>query len=367
MKQLLLVGGGHAHLFVLRYLAEQSICNVNVTLVSPSRWVDYSGMLPGWVAGIYSESACQIDLLPLAHKAGVNFVEASVIGLSVSKRIVQLNDNTELCYDLLSLDIGSETDVQALRALDANKVVTVRPFADFRESWKDILQDCQHRAEYTLAVVGGGAAGVELALAANAALAPRVARLTLVLIVGSGILSGHSRGVKALARRQLQDAGVRIIHQRTDSCSGGLLLPDGTTVPVDKIIAATGAKPAAWLKSSGLALDVDGFIQVDATHRSVSTETVFAAGNVCSRVDQYLPKSGVHAVHAGPVLARNLCAVLEKTALQPYRPRKFSLYLLSCANGQAIASWGPLYARGQWLWRLKDYIDRRFIDRFTRL
>jgi NADH dehydrogenase FAD-containing subunit len=146
---------------------------------------------------------------------------------------------------------------------------------------------------------------------------------------------------------------------------GGVLLGDGHHLQADHVIAATGALAPGWLARSGLSLDSRGYVAIDACHQSSSHKNIFAAGDICSRTDVRLVRSGVHAVHAGPILARNLLAAMENLPLKPYIPRRRSLYLLASGDGRAVASWGPLSAEGAWVWRWKDRIDRHFIRQFS--
>ena len=143
----------------------------------------------------------------------------------------------------------------------------------------------------------------------------------------------------------------------------GVALSNGELLRADCIIAAVGARAPCWLRLSRLAFDEHGYVSVDATHRSVSHPNVFAVGDVCARVDMMLVRSGVHAVRAGPTLAHNLIASITGRPLVSYRPRKRSLYLLATGSKHAIASWGRFSAAGRWVWRWKDWIDRRFMRR----
>ena len=127
------------------------------------------------------------------------------------------------------------------------------------------------------------------------------------------------------------------------------------------MIAATGARALPWLARSDLACSHDGWVEVGDTHQSLSHPEVFAAGDCCTRLDPRFARSGVHAVHAGPVLAHNLLAHARGEALRQYTPRRHSLYLIACGARWAIASWGRCSAQGRWVWRWKDWIDRRFI------
>jgi selenide,water dikinase len=135
-------------------------------------------------------------------------------------------------------------------------------------------------------------------------------------------------------------------------------------LPVDAALWATGAAPAAFLRETGLALDAGGFVEIDATLRSTSHPEVFAAGDVASMRGTPRPKSGVYAVRQGPPLARNLAAALAGGALAAYRPQREALALITTGERYAVATRGGLTLQGAWVWRWKDWIDRRFMARY---
>ena len=365
MKQLVLAGGGHAHLSVLQAFANERPEGANLVLVTPNRYQYYSGMLPGWMAGHYRAEDCRIDLAPWAERAGARLVLGSVSQLDAQARTLHTDAAERIDYDLLSLDVGSETDSGALQPLGA-RLLPVKPLDAFYTRWPKLMQLAQTTPNFALAVVGGGAAGVEVALAARQALDALNVQAEVHLIVSrAGLLAGHAQGVQQRAARNLAVAGVRLSDQRGVGVAEGIALQDGRLLPVHAAIAATGARALAWLAESGLAVDADGFVKIDAQQRSVSHASVFAAGDTSARIDVALQRSGVHAVHSGPVLAHNLRAQLTGAALQSYHPRRRSLYLLSCGPQRAIASWGGFSAEGAWVWRWKDRIDRRFVQRFS--
>ncbi|CAN7633522.1 FAD-dependent oxidoreductase [Acidovorax delafieldii] len=365
MKRLVLVGGGHAHLSVLEALAARRPQGVEVTLITPASQQNYSGMLPGWIADHYSKAACQIDLRPLVAAAQGQLVVDSVVGMDAARRCVGLTDGRHVHYDWLSIDVGSETATSWLEAL-GNKLLPVKPLDQFFSQWPEKLNEAQTKGAFHLLVVGGGAAGVEIALAAQYALQQSGVSATVDLVASeNGILQGHHRRVQDRVLAYARRAGLNVHFQRAVGTEEGVLLADGQAVDADLVIAATGARAPVWLQLSQLALDPGGYILVDRHHRSVSHPNVFAAGDVCARPDTRLSRSGVHAVRAGPVLASNLLAVLEGGPLRTYAPKSSSLYLLACGPRYAIASWGAWSAEGRWVWRWKDWIDRRFIRRFT--
>lgn len=364
-KRLVLVGGGHAHLSVLRALAKKRPAGLDVVLITRSKHQNYSGMLPGWIAGHYAQAECRVDLGPLVRAAGGRLVLDEIVGMDAARRCVGLTTGQHVEYDLLSLDVGSETDTSWLETL-GDKLLPAKPLDIFFARWPHVLTAAKAKKNYRLVVVGGGAAGVEMALAAQQAFTSAGIDGCVELVASeSGLLPGHAKGVQARVQRFAEQAGLGLNFARGVGTEEGVLLADGRLVQADKVIAATGARPAVWLGLSNLGLDENGYILVDKYHRSVSHPNVFAAGDVCARADVVIQRSGVHAVHAGPVLANNLLAVLNGTALQPYVPRQPSLYLLACGPHYAVASWGRWSAEGQWVWRWKDWIDRGFIRRFS--
>jgi pyridine nucleotide-disulfide oxidoreductase family protein len=364
MKRLVLVGGGHAHLSVLEALEREKPPGIETVLVTPSRFQVYSGMVPGWMAGHYGQSQCQIDLHPLAQSARILILSDRIEAMDAHRRYVRLAAGRQIEYDLLSLDVGSETDVSSLETV-GEKLLPVKPLDGFLEAWPKIVAAARGKPGYRLVVVGGGAAGVELALAARFGIAQAGAASGVQIVVSeSGFLIGHAASVKQRVARYLAKAGVVVHYLQASGMEDGVMLSDGTPLPADCVIAATGARAPRWLLTSGLKLDAHGYIAVDEFNRSESHANVFAAGDVSARQDVAVGRSGVHAVHAGPVLAGNLLAAIKGGAMRTYLPRRHSLYLLACGPRYAIASWGRWSAEGKWVWHWKDHIDRGFVQRF---
>ncbi|MFZ3081570.1 FAD-dependent oxidoreductase [Rhodoferax ferrireducens] len=364
-KRLVLVGGGHAHLSVLRALAKKRPAGIDAVLITPSKHQNYSGMLPGWVAGHYSQAECRIDLDPLVRAAGVHLVLDQIVGMDAARRCVGLTNGQHLEYDLLSLDVGSETDTSWLETLE-DKLLPVKPLDNFFARWPHVLAAAKALRGYRLVVVGGGAAGVEMALAVQHAFTSAGVDGQVDLVASeSGLLPGYARRVQDRVTRFARQAGLGLHFFRGVGSEEGVLLSDGRLLQADRVIAAMGARAPVWLGMSKLALDEHGCILVDKYHRSVSHPNVLAAGDVCARADAVMSRSGVHAVRAGPVLGDNLMAILNGTSLQSYVPKRHSLYLLACGPRYAVASWGPWSAEGQWVWRWKDWIDRRFVRKFS--
>jgi pyridine nucleotide-disulfide oxidoreductase family protein len=364
LHRVLLAGAGHAHLALLSAWGRRLPVGLEVTLVAPRPLQIYSGMLPGWIAGRYELADTLIHLQPLSQRVGANVVWSEVHSVDPSHQHVALSDGRRLEYDLLSLDIGSETDLSFVQGSD-ERVLPIRPLERFAERWQTIMDRAREQA-LNLAVVGGGAAGVEIVLSTRHALhALNPAHRVMLVTTDEGVVPDHAPGVRRRARYWLQSRGIDVFRSSATGLNRNLHLADGRELAADVVIATTGARAPSWLRTSGLDVDEAGFVKVGPTHQSVSHANVFATGDACARVDRPLPRSGVHAVRAGRLLAHNLVAWSRSQRLSRYRPRKASLYLLSTGEEYAIASWGRFSAGGRWAWHWKRWIDRRYVNRVS--
>ncbi|MEO7151612.1 MAG: FAD-dependent oxidoreductase [Burkholderiaceae bacterium] len=361
MRQLLLLGGGHAHVEVLRRLARSPWRDVRVSLVSTRTPVLYSGMVPGIIAGHYPRDAATIDLRALVRRAGAEWLEARVTGIDAAARQVRLADRRSLGYDLLSLDVGSVTDTESIPGA-GQYALPVRPIEAFARAVEGLYERATRRY-LAVVVVGGGAAAVELALALQHRLEGQ-ARITLVA-GDEPPLSGFPTQVRARAARALHRRSVAVVVDRCVELNGRQVrLAQGTGLACDVAVLVTGANAQPWLLQSALALDPQGYVATGADLRSLSHPNVYAVGDTATQADSAHPRSGVYAVRAGPALATNLRRSLDGAAPLAHRPSARSLNLLACGDRYAIASWGDWSAEGRWVWWWKDHIDRRWIARY---
>ena len=361
MKQLLLLGGGHAHVHVLKTWPDTPLADVRVTLVSPFQRQLYSGMVPGLVAGHYGVDDCVIPLEPLTHAARASFIESSATHLDSAARRVTLANGQVLPYDVLSIDTGPVMDRDAI--VGAREFgLFVRPIEHFTRLWEELLALAEQR-ELSIALIGGGAAGVELAMAMKFRLGSR-ARLSLVT-GGGAPLAGYPEPVRAHVRNALRRLGITVLEEACAQISEQHVhLAQGARLQCDAPILAIGSSAPQWLAGSGLALDEQGFIATGMTLQSSSHPEVFAAGDVASNQALKHPRSGVFAVRAGAPLALNLRRALDGGVLVQHAPKLSSLNLLACGGRTAVASWGDWSAQGSWVWFWKNFIDRRFIAKY---
>ncbi|MDP2008226.1 MAG: FAD-dependent oxidoreductase [Rubrivivax sp.] len=374
MKRLLMLGGGHAHLQVLAALAQQRLAGAEVMMVTPHPSLVYSGMVPGLVAGHYSVAQCRIALAPLAAAAGVSLVTGEAVALDAAAHRVQLADGRSLDYTLLAIDTGSVQRPDRLPGATEHALF-VRPIEAFVEGQQRLLAAAQARV-LDVVVLGGGAAGFELALALQYRLcgdAPGDARerARVALVTGGPEpLAGYPPRVLRAAARVLAARRITVFRERAVAVEArAVQLAGGARLACDAAVVATGAEAPEWLAGSGLVLCERGFVRTGSTLQSLSHPEVFAAGDVATRSDLPHPKSGVYAVRAGPPLALNLRHAVAGLPLQPYRPQARTLNLLSCGGRSAITVWGGLSLGergvGGLAWWWKDRIDRGFIARFA--
>lgn len=359
-RHLVLAGAGHAQLAVLDDLIRHPWPYGPVTLVTPRTRTAYSGMVPGWMAGLYPDNAFLIDIAPLAARAGVRLMLDTVASLDADAHRVELASGASLDFDALSLATGGHMPDLPNDADDA-PILPVRPMEDFAARWAELALARREQAGFHLAIIGGGAGGMELALAARAALP--LARISLVARAGR-IMTGHDRRVQSLSRHWLQAKAIDLVDGHFDAAVRRV---SGLHQTADAIILATGSQPSPFLAKAGLALDPNGFAAIGPDLQSISHPGIFAAGDVSGRIDTVVAHAGVHAVHAGPVLARNLRHHMAGQRLDCYQPRRHSLYLMASGDGRALLSRGGLVGQGRWAWRLKDWIDRRFVAYYARL
>ena len=373
ISDLVLIGGGHSHLFVLKHFAMHPLPGVRITLVTRDLHTPYSGMLPGLIAGHYDYDEAHIDLLPMVRYAGARVIHGEVQAIDTGQKLVVIDGRPALDYDLLSINIGSRPSVPDVESPAKNQLV-VKPVDRFIESWQQLERDLQAiDGELRLAIIGGGAGGVELALALDyraRRLKQPCARLKQVLVTDrERLLPGHNARVQRLFAQILEQRSIDVYYEHPVTKFDGGFVQGEFVMPIaaDAAIWVTHASPANWLRDSGLALNEQGFIAVDACLLSVSHANVFASGDIAA-VDGYpRPKSGVFAVRQGLPLARNLVRMLRQRKLKPFKPQAQFLSLISTGEQFAVASRGRWALQGKWCWWLKDKIDRRFMRRFAEL
>ena len=372
-KDLVFVGGGHAHALALRMLAMAPITGLRITLISPASHTPYSGMLPGLVAGHYNFEQTHIDLARLCQWAEVRFICAPVTAIDPQLKQISIEGRPALSYDVLSIDVGSEPELDSVPGARRFSV-PVKPVAGLWQRWnrlREKLQASPGGSEHRVAMVGGGAGSVELITA----MAERFSsdkllsrqRVSFTLYCGaSAILQGYNARARKSAELALTHYGIELhLGCRVEKVESGVLcMQGGDLFSFDELFWCTGAAAMSWIASSGLETDERGFLVTTDTLQSTSDSAVFGTGDCATQLNHPRPKAGVYAVRQGPVLAENLRNTLLSRPLKNHIPQHKFLSLLSLGTRRATADRGFLSATGKWVWRWKDKIDREFMARF---
>jgi selenide,water dikinase len=359
-KQVVLVGGGHAHALVLRALQDVPLDRAEVVLINPGQKAPYSGMLPGFVAGHYTRSELDIDLVKLCERAGVSFVDGRVVAADSLRKVVVLQDGSEVPYDILSYDVGITSRMEHLKGF-AELAVPAKPLEEFATRW-----DAYRAADGSknVAVIGGGIAGAELAMAMSFALSETQSGGSVRLIDRSKILSANTTQARKRIRAALHHNDVEIVEGAdvTAITDQGVALANGTFHKANFVIGAAGATPHHWMQQTGLDLH-NGFIAVDSYLRS-DEDGVFAVGDCAHLSFDPRPKAGVYAVRQAPVLLNNIRMALSGRPLKAYVPQADYLKLISLGSKRAFGERYGFRAQGHLVWLLKDRIDRSFMAQF---
>lgn len=370
LKDLVMVGGGHSHVEVLRQLAMRSVSGLRVTLISREMQTPYSGMLPGFIAGHYTWDELHIDLAPLCVSAGARLIAGVVEELRPEEKVLHCSGRPPVRYDLLSINTGSAPSVGDIEGA-GRMGIPVKPLDQFLPRWHALLQRLSDGGDknFSLVVVGGGAGGVELALSMRHRFTKveNFSHVEVALVAAdSTLLADHNTGVRSRLVAKLRQAGIRVyLNTRIAAAEHGRLRSEtGEEIRADEVLWVTQAAASTWPADAGLAIDDRGFIRINHHLQSISHPDVFAAGDIAGMDGNPRPKSGVFAVRQGPVLAENLRRAACDRALKKYDPQKNFLSLISTGERHAVASRGRFAAQGAWIWRVKNWIDRRFMRKF---
>ncbi|WP_083888236.1 FAD-dependent oxidoreductase [Oscillatoria nigro-viridis] len=415
MKHLVLIGGGHSHAIVLKMFGIKPLPGVRLTLISDVLHAPYSGMLPGHVAGFYDYDQCHIDLRSLAEFAGCQILTDLAIAIDLNKNLVICQTRPPVNFDVLSVDIGSTPATLSVPGA-AEYAIAAKPVPEFLASWNQLISERPNHPQKPLriAIVGGGAGGVELALNMQSRLGKeegfgnglcngfkgwilrykerrkrekgrgkKEEELEIHLFhSGPELMQGHNQRVRRRLQEILISRGIQL-HLKEKVCAVEKMerethcqititdyqisCKSGLELKCDRIFWVTQASAANWIRESGLAADSNGFMQVNDCLQSVSHPNVFGAGDIAAMVNYPRPKAGVFAVRQGKPLFENLQQFLLEKPLKPFAPQEQYLGLIGTGNKRAIASRGSFMWESALLWYWKDWIDRQFMQKFSNL
>jgi len=373
LKDLVLVGGGHSHVFVLKAFGMTPLPGVRITLVGRDVHTPYSGMLPGLISGHYSFDETHIDLQKLARFGGARLLNDEVIGLDPERKVLLFQNRPSVGYDILSIDIGSSPARAEVPGADEH-ATAVKPISRLVAKWEAVVErTLAAKGKRRIGVVGAGAAGVELTLSMQFRLRELLRGVDgatdpefHLFSSATEVLPTHNKRTRRKFQRILDERGVRVhpSSRVAEVTQEGVVDTAGVAYPLEEVLWTTQAAAQPWPAEAGLQVDSRGFIEVADTLQSLSHPDIFAAGDIAAVVNHPREKAGVFAVRQGPPLAANIRRALLGRRAEPFRPQKTFLSLVSTGDKYAVASKSIFAIEGAWLWKWKDSIDRKFMQRF---
>ncbi|AXI44764.1 selenide, water dikinase SelD [Sulfitobacter sp. SK012] len=366
-RDLVLIGGGHAHALVLRKWGMNPLPGARLTVINPGPTAPYTGMLPGHVAGHYSRDMLEIDLVRLCRHAGARLILGAANAIDRNAKVITVDGRGDIAYDVASIDIGitARMDLPGF----AEHAVGAKPLDVYAETWRNYLDRAKSGSvSGEIAVIGGGVAGCELAMAMAYALGEVGTAAQVTVIEAGSEISGVGRRARAQMIQAMASLGVsvRLNAQVTQIDADQVQLQGQDPVPATLCVGAAGAFPHVWIAQTDLPLK-DGFIEIEPDLTVRGDPTLFAVGDCAHMSWAPRPKAGVFAVRAAPVLHDNLRAALMGTRRRSFRPQKNYLKLISLGGKSAMAEKYGMTLAGPALWRWKDRIDCAFMDRLSDL
>lgn len=366
-QDLVFVGGGHAHALVLRAWGMDPLPGARLTVINPGPTAPYTGMLPGHVAGHYGCDDLEIDLVRLCRHARARFIQDKAVGIDRSRREVILQERGPIAYDIASIDVGITAEM-ALPGF-AEHGIGAKPLDVFAARWRGFLDAVDRgAAPADVAVIGGGVAGCELAMAMAYRLREAGHAPQVTVVEAGPQISGVSDRARRVMLRAMADMGVSVRKgaQVTEIQADQVLLQGQEPVAGALCVGAAGAFPHDWIAQTDLPLQ-EGFIEVGPDLGVKGDAHLFAVGDCAVMPHAPRPKAGVFAVRAAPVLRDNLRAALSGGTRRQWQPQRDYLKLISLGGKSAMAEKYGLTLAGPFMWRWKDRIDRAFMNRLSDL
>ncbi len=364
-KKLLLVGGGHAHVFLIKQFYLKNIPGIEVVLVTAGKYQYYSGMASGYVEGIYKEEDMSFDLRKMCHKSRIKYIEARLAGIDVENKCVKLENNETVSFDVISVDTGSEMAGKNVQGV-MKYAYCVKPLENLFKLRENFIE--QMVKESQVVIVGAGAAGIEMAFALKA-LSCKMKKNVEVTLAHSGnlILNGYNENVREKTLKKLEKDKIKILPlSKISSVSQNkLTIESGKQIKYDFLVWAAGPKSNPLYKDSGFTVDKAGYMMVNRYLQSVDYPFIFGAGDCISFSDfEYVKKVGVYAIREAPYLLSNILKFIGNEELKEYIPQIDYLAIISVGNKKGIMQYKGMANMGKLSWKLKDYIDGAFMKKF---
>jgi NADH dehydrogenase FAD-containing subunit len=362
MPRLLLIGGGHAHMHVIDQLHHHPIDDWQVTLISAHPYMYYSGMIAGYVEGIYDENEVRVNLDAMCRRRRIEFKVATVVFVEPREKYILTDEHQRIAFDIISFNIGSLTAGDELLNNSIGKW-KIKPLHHVKEFVKTLDDEQQY------VVVGGGPSAVELSLALHARFAKVGKSVKITMIHKQPILNSWGKERSAYIRKMLIDKGFTLIEDEEVIAVDAECVHthQARQVAYHQLLWLTGPRAHPLFRRSGLPVDEHGYLRVNESLQVDEFPYIFGAGDcVHMSGDFIVPKAGVFAVRQAKYLYRNIAHTIHKEYLETYKPQKTYVAILSLGEKKGLFMRGTWTLSGKWVWKLKHLIDTLHMKKYIR-
>jgi len=376
---IVLLGGGLLHSVAIKAIHDFLLLDcpdIRLTLISSWEFTYYTAMFPGVLSGQYREEDTRISLRPLAYACNADFLLGTAVRVDPLARRVELQSGEVVDFDVLSINVGSRTlGTGSVPGVQQWAILT-RPMNVFLEKLAALEDRLKHKeGPIQLLVVGSGVSGIELICSLKYRLSGRFPQGVVATLVDKNASSFPQSPFQAAAQQNMVKYGIQILFDcrvRQVCGPGDLELEDGRHIRGDIVIWATGPEPQPL--ETGLDSCPRGFIKVKQSLQVMDFDNIFAGGDCVTMQGMphgFPPKTGVHAVQEGPILALNVIACAKARlfdlpiSLMLYEPSADWLQIVNFGDGRGLLTKYGMTLSGKWVFELKSYQDKRLITRFS--
>lgn len=355
MKKLILAGGGHGHIGILKKLALKPVDGYEITMITNFAVQYYSGMLPGYIEGIYTKEEISFDVQELCKKAGVKYINDNIKEIDRDKKLV-ITKNVEHHYDFLSMNLGlsSREDFE----INGENCTYVKPISAL-VSFKTVIENDKAENKKMI-IIGAGVSGIELAFAYK----ERFPNLNIqILGKNNDILPNFNPKFREKIKKLLKEKTITLsLTSKCQNIGTNSLKTNEETLEYDYLILANGYT-GVEVKYKGFETTKDNYLIVDDC--LMAGDGSLAMGDMISlKSHKNLVKAGVFAIRQAPVLYHNLLKTLDgKTDYKTYTPQEKYLQIINAGGKKALMAIGDTAIYGKIPWIIKDYIDRKYMGK----
>jgi len=347
-RRLIIAGGGHASLPLIKMGRNWKQKNLHITLVSAETYLVYSGALPQYLGGFYEWEETAVNLEELCRRYDVEFVRARAESVNSQNNSIRLDNGSELSFDYLLINVGAKTAADS----SGEKIYPVKPMSallSLREKLKS--GTCQK-----LLILGGGAAGTEIALNLSH---PGCKNNSVITIVEKKdrLLHGFPSRASKTAERILKNRGVVVLKEKTFEKS--------ETDAFDAVILATGNEPESVNIRHSFKTGSANRILTDETLLAAGSNCIFAAGDTADVGGAGYSQIGVHAVKQGVTLRTNIELLLDGKPLKKYSPYPINPLIISDGPDRAIFIAAGYSITGRLQAVIKYVLDMKWLEKYT--